>query len=306
MWSSWACRWGANGWNPVTPQYIADAVAWGAIGARTTESQVHRELASGLSMPVGFKNGTDGDAQVAIDACRAAAAPHTFFGVTPAGAAAVVNRRATASATSSCAAAGPGRTTTPATSALPWTWSAKAGLPRRLMVDASHGNSEKDYRRQPVVADALGEQIASGEQGLIGVMLESFITAGKQAPATPPAWSTVRVSPTAAWTSTPPRRFSVNWPPPSPPPRGSAGRCAPVLCRRVGLTHDLAGLARTVWPARKLCASSRSSGPVLGTRGCGGRSVGAAGWRNGFFILLDGDHAGAHRPAVPPAGFIRR
>ena len=80
------CEW----LDPVTPQYIADAVAWGAIGARTTESQVHRQLASGLSMPVGFKNGTDGDAQVAIDACRAAAAQHTFFGVTPAGAAAVV------------------------------------------------------------------------------------------------------------------------------------------------------------------------------------------------------------------------
>ena len=80
------CEW----LDPVTPQYIADAVTWGAIGARTTESQVHRQLASGLSMPVGFKNGTDGDVQVAIDACRAAAAQHTFFGVTPAGAAAVV------------------------------------------------------------------------------------------------------------------------------------------------------------------------------------------------------------------------
>src|SRR5207249_3482263 len=76
--------------DPITPQYIADAVAWGAIGARTTESQVHRQLASGLSMPVGFKNGTDGDVQVALDACRAAAAGHTFFGVTLAGAAAVV------------------------------------------------------------------------------------------------------------------------------------------------------------------------------------------------------------------------
>src|SRR6201986_1137954 len=81
-----ACEW----LDPVTPQYIADAVAWGAIGARTTESQIHRQLASGLSMPMGFKNGTDGDAQVAIAACRAAAARHTFFGVPPAGAAAVV------------------------------------------------------------------------------------------------------------------------------------------------------------------------------------------------------------------------
>ena len=175
------CEW----LDPVTPQYIADAVAWGAIGARTTESQVHRQLASGLSMPVGFKNGTDGDAQVAIDACRAAAAQHTFFGVTPAGAAAVVNT----AGNSEChiilrgGRSGPNYYAGDVSAALDLV--AKAGLPRRLMVDASHGNSEKDYRRQPVVADALGEQIAAGEQGLVGVMLESFITAGKQAPGDP-------------------------------------------------------------------------------------------------------------------------
>jgi len=175
------CEW----LDPVTPQYIADAVAWGAIGARTTESQVHRQLASGLSMPVGFKNGTDGDAQVAIDACRAAAAQHTFFGVTPDGAAAVVNT----AGNSEChiilrgGRSGPNYYAGDVSAALDLV--TRAGLPRRLMVDASHGNSEKDYRRQPVVADALGEQIAAGEQGLIGVMLESFITAGKQAPGDP-------------------------------------------------------------------------------------------------------------------------
>ena len=177
------CEW----LDPVTPQYIADAVAWGAIGARTTESQVHRQLASGLSMPVGFKNGTDGDAQVAIDACRAAAAQHTFFGVTPAGAAAVV----TTAGNSEChiilrgGRSGPNYYPGDVSDALDAV--TKAGLPRRLMVDASHGNSEKDHRRQAVVADSLADQIASGEQGIVGVMLESFIAEGKQALGDPAA-----------------------------------------------------------------------------------------------------------------------
>jgi 3-deoxy-7-phosphoheptulonate synthase len=173
-----ACEW----LDPVTPQYIADAVAWGAIGARTTESQIHRQLASGLSMPMGFKNGTDGDAQVAIDGCRAAAAKHTFFGVTPAGAAAVV----TTAGNSDChiilrgGRSGPNYRASEVTDALELV--AKAKLPRRVMVDASHGNSEKDYRRQSIVAEALAEQIAGGEQGLVGVMLESFLEAGRQEP----------------------------------------------------------------------------------------------------------------------------
>jgi len=177
------CEW----LDPVTPQYIADAVAWGAIGARTTESQVHRQLASGLSMPVGFKNGTDGDAQVAIDACRAAAAQHTFFGVTPAGAAAVV----TTAGNSEChiilrgGRSGPNYYPGDVSDALDAV--TKAGLPRRLMVDTSHGNSEKDHRRQAVVADSLADQIASGEQGIVGVMLESFIAEGKQALGDPAA-----------------------------------------------------------------------------------------------------------------------
>jgi 3-deoxy-7-phosphoheptulonate synthase len=176
-----ACEW----LDPVTPQYIADTVAWGAIGARTTESQVHRQLASGLSMPVGFKNGTDGDTQVAIDACRAAAAKHTFFGVTPAGAAAVV----TTAGNSDChiilrgGRSGPNYYADNVAAALDAV--TRSGLPRRLMVDASHGNSEKDHRRQPAVAAALADQIASGEQGLVGVMLESFIEAGRQEPGDP-------------------------------------------------------------------------------------------------------------------------
>ena len=175
------CEW----LDPVTPQYIADAVAWGAIGARTTESQVHRQLASGLSMPVGFKNGTDGDAQVAIDACRAAAAQHTFFGVTPAGAAAVV----TTAGNGEChiilrgGRSGPNYHSADVSAALDAV--TRSGLPRRLMVDASHGNSEKDHRRQPAVAAALADQIAAGEPGIVGVMLESFIEAGRQEPGDP-------------------------------------------------------------------------------------------------------------------------
>jgi 3-deoxy-7-phosphoheptulonate synthase len=170
------CEW----LDPVTPQYIADTVAWGAIGARTTESQVHRQLASGLSMPVGFKNGTDGDVQVAIDACRAAATRHRFFGVTPFGAAAVV----TTAGNPDCHVVlrggrnGPNYDQADVSAAL--TAIAECGLPPRLMIDASHGNSGKDHQRQPGVAQALADQIAAGEQGIVGVMLESFLLAGRQ------------------------------------------------------------------------------------------------------------------------------
>jgi 3-deoxy-7-phosphoheptulonate synthase len=176
-----ACEW----LDPITPQYIADAVSWGAIGARTTESQVHRQLASGLSMPAGFKNGTDGDTGVAIDACRAAADGHTFFGVAPDGTAAVVTTSGNSDTHIILRGGRPGpnyhaESVTAALDAL-----GRAGLPRRLMVDASHGNSEKDHRRQPAVAEALASQLATGEQGLVGVMLESFIEPGRQEVADP-------------------------------------------------------------------------------------------------------------------------
>jgi 3-deoxy-7-phosphoheptulonate synthase len=171
--------------DPITPQYIADTVAWGAIGARTTESQVHRQLASGLSMPVGFKNGTDGDVRLAVDACRAAAVGHTFFGVTVAGAAAVVHT----AGNPDChvilrgGRSGPNYRTEQVTAALEMIEG--AGLTRRVMVDASHDNSGKDHRRQPAVAGALAQQIAAGEPGLVGIMLESFLSAGRQEPGDP-------------------------------------------------------------------------------------------------------------------------
>ena len=187
------CEW----LDPITPQYIADAVTWGAIGARTTESQVHRQLASGLSMPVGFKNGTDGDVQVAVDACRASAAGHTFFGVTDHGAAAVVTTAGNPDTHVILRGGrgGPNYEASHVAKALDLITA--AGLPRRLMVDASHGNSVKDHRRQPVVAASIADQAAAGEAGLVGVMLESFLREGRQEPG-PPATLTYGQSVTDA------------------------------------------------------------------------------------------------------------
>jgi 3-deoxy-7-phosphoheptulonate synthase len=175
------CEW----LDPVTPQYISDTVTWGAIGARTTESQIHRQLASGLSMPVGFKNGTDGDIQVAVDACRAAASRHTFFGATPLGTVALVKTAGNLDTHVILRGgrAGPNYGASHVSKALDMV--AGAGLPRRLMVDTSHGNSWKDHRHQPLVAAALADQVAAGERGLTGVMLESFLRAGRQEPGRP-------------------------------------------------------------------------------------------------------------------------
>ena len=170
------CEW----LDPITPQYIADTVTWGAIGARTTESQVHRQLASGLSMPVGFKNGTDGDVQVAVDACRASATGHTFFGVTANGVAAVVT---TAGNADTHVILGGGRSG-PNYDAMSVqkTLAAlrDAGLPPRVMIDASHGNSEKDHTRQPLVVREVAAQLAQGETGIAGMMMESFLVDGRQ------------------------------------------------------------------------------------------------------------------------------
>ncbi|HJY62139.1 MAG TPA: 3-deoxy-7-phosphoheptulonate synthase, partial [Streptosporangiaceae bacterium] len=162
-----------------------------------TESQVHRQLASGLSMPVGFKNGTDGDVQVAVDACRASAAGHTFFGVTEHGAAAVVTTAGNPDTHVILRGGrgGPNYETSHVAKALDLITG--AGLPRRLMVDASHGNSGKDHRRQPVVTASLAEQVAAGEHGLTGVMLESFLAEGRQEPG-PPATLTYGQSVTDA------------------------------------------------------------------------------------------------------------
>ena len=166
-----------------TPQYIADTVTYGAIGARTVESQVHRQLASGLSMPIGLKNGSDGDVQVAVDACVAASAPQTFLGVDADGRGAVVM---TAGNPDGHVILRGGRKSpnydarsVASTVAL----LEKAGLPKRVVIDASHGNSRKDYVRQAEVAREICEQVAGGSREIVGLMLESFIVEGNQKPA---------------------------------------------------------------------------------------------------------------------------
>jgi 3-deoxy-7-phosphoheptulonate synthase len=166
--------------DPITPQFISDLVTWGAIGARTTESQVHRELASACSMPVGFKNGTDGGVQIAIDAVRAAAHPHRFLGVTEQGLAGIVATRGNPD----ChvilrgGATGPNHDATSVQKTLAAL--RDAGMPPRVMIDASHGNSEKDYKRQPQVTREVAAQVAQGETGIAGMMMESFLVDGRQ------------------------------------------------------------------------------------------------------------------------------
>jgi len=170
----------------ITPQYIADLVSWGAIGARTTESQVHRELASGLSCPVGFKNGTDGNIKIAVDAIKAASQPHHFLSVTKGGHSAIVSTVGNedchvilrggkqpnydaASVEAACQDL------------------AKSGLAQRLMIDASHANSSKKPENQPLVADDVARQIEAGDARIVGLMVESHLVAGRQdlVPGTP-------------------------------------------------------------------------------------------------------------------------
>jgi 3-deoxy-7-phosphoheptulonate synthase len=166
--------------DPITPQYISDLVAWGAIGARTTESQIHRQLASGLSMPVGFKNGTDGSVKVAVDAVRAAAAKHAFAGIDAQGNPAILHTQGNPD----CHVILRGGRGKPnydrASIADALSELRAAGLPERLLVDASHDNSGKDHKHQPVVAREIADQIAAGNKAIVGVMLESFLVGGRQ------------------------------------------------------------------------------------------------------------------------------
>jgi 3-deoxy-7-phosphoheptulonate synthase len=166
--------------DPITPQFIADLVSWGAIGARTTESQVHRELASGLSMPVGFKNATDGNVQVAIDAIGAARGAHHFLSVTKQGVAAIVSTSGNDDGHAILRGGTSGPNFDAASVASLKAGLAKAGLPERVMIDASHANSGKDHERQPDVIREVAKQVAGGDRGIIGVMLESFLEDGRQ------------------------------------------------------------------------------------------------------------------------------
>ena len=163
----------------ITPQYIADLVSWGAIGARTTESQVHRELASGLSCPVGFKNGTDGNVRIAAEAILAARRPHHFLSVTKGGHTAIVSTKGN----DDChiiLRGGKAPNYDSASVSAACDELARHGLDGRLMIDASHGNSSKQYERQLDVADAVAAQLEAGERRIVGVMVESNLSAGRQ------------------------------------------------------------------------------------------------------------------------------
>jgi len=165
--------------DPISPQYLAEAFSWSAIGARTTESQTHREMASGLSMPIGFKNGTNGSLGVAVNALQSAAHPHHFMGINREGQVALIQTNGNpdghvilrggstpnydASSIAECEAA-----------------LTKQGVDAGIIVDCSHGNSNKDYTRQPIVAQDVVEQICAGNKSIVGIMLESNINAGNQ------------------------------------------------------------------------------------------------------------------------------
>lgn len=163
----------------ITPQYTADLVSWGAIGARTTESQVHRELASGLSCPVGFKNGTDGNVRVAIDAIKTAETPHHFLSVTKEGQSAII---ATAGNEDCHIILRGGKMPNYDTSSINAACEVigSAGLKPLVMVDCSHGNSQKDFQQQKKVAADIASQLSKGEERIIGVMLESHLNEGRQ------------------------------------------------------------------------------------------------------------------------------
>ena len=166
--------------DPVVPQYIADLISWTAIGARTTESQTHREMASGLSMPVGYKNGTDGSASIAINAMQASARPHHFLGINGEGHASIVSTTGNPHGHLVLRGGNGGsnyhlEAVQAAASEL-----SKAGLKERLMVDCSHANSNKDYRRQSDVLSSVADQLRAGSKHVMGVMIESHLVEGNQ------------------------------------------------------------------------------------------------------------------------------
>ncbi len=164
----------------ITPQYVADLISWGAIGARTTESQVHRELASGLSCPVGFKNGTDGNVKIAVDAIRASASPHHFLSVTKAGHSAIVSTAGNEDCHLILRGGSHGPNFDAAGVDAACRELAANGLASRVMVDCSHANSRKQFRLQLEVAKDLAAQLAAGERRIVGTMIESHLKEGRQ------------------------------------------------------------------------------------------------------------------------------
>lgn len=164
----------------ITPQYIADFISWGAIGARTTESQIHRELASGLSMPVGFKNGTSGCTQIAVDAVVSSSRPHHFLSVTKQGVTAIVSTSGNEYCHLILRGSGAKSNYDAESIAAAHESLTKAKVAKRIMVDCSHGNSKKDFRNQPLVAQSIADQLADGSTSIGGVMIESNLEEGNQ------------------------------------------------------------------------------------------------------------------------------
>ena len=171
---------GTEALDPISPQYLSDLITWSAIGARTTESQTHREMASGLSTPVGFKNGTDGGLQVAINALLSVSSPHSFLGIDPSGRVAVIRTKGNRYGHIVLRGGAKGPNYDSVTIALVEQELAKHKLPPNIVVDCSHANSNKDPSLQPLVMNDLAHQIIEGNQSLVGVMLESNINAGNQ------------------------------------------------------------------------------------------------------------------------------
>lgn len=163
----------------ISPQYVADLISWGAIGARTTESQVHRELASGISCPVGFKNGTDGNIKIASDAIRSASASHHFLSVTKYGHSAIIETAGNPDCHIILRGGKEPNYSAEHVSAIKQELE-QSGLPQKVMIDFSHANSSKQYQRQMVVAEDVANQIAGGEEAIFGVMIESHLVEGRQ------------------------------------------------------------------------------------------------------------------------------
>ncbi|KAI5993716.1 3-deoxy-7-phosphoheptulonate synthase [Pisolithus orientalis] len=166
----------------ISPQFISDLISWGAIGARTTESQLHRELASGISFPIGFKNGTDGSVSVAIDAMRSSSNPHAFMGVTEQGLAAIVKTRGNQDVHVILrgGSKGPNYASEYVRAAVKSIEKARPANHPSIMIDCSHGNSQKNHNNQPKVLDDVCQQLAAGDRNITGVMVESHINAGRQ------------------------------------------------------------------------------------------------------------------------------
>ena len=166
--------------DPITPQYIADLISWSAIGARTTESQIHRQMASGLSMPLGFKNGTDGNVAAALNAIEAGLQPQSFLGVSEDGVASAVSTTGNPDCHIILRGGASGPNFDAASVQMTRNLLEGRELPSGIMVDASHGNSAKDYRRQPSVMESVIQQRRDGQKALVAAMIESNLVEGKQ------------------------------------------------------------------------------------------------------------------------------